>query len=80
MFGQTFRQQQTVNHATGKIWSLEGNIYVALMVNEDGALVKQANPPFKTVTDAKSWLKAEGVGEIEVDQSGAYFEMIGTSE
>ncbi len=69
-----------IRECTGKIWSLEGNLYVAFQLDAAGQVVKRAEHPFRCVTEAKSWLEDEGVAKVTVEQSQAYFEMIGTVE
>lgn len=64
----------------GKIWSLEGNIYLAYEVNIAGDIIQRSETAFKCVNDARDWLQDHGVGRVYVEQSSAYSEMIGSAE
>ena len=61
----------------GFIWSLEGDHYLAFQKNEVGDIVKQADHAFRSLVEAKDWLHADGVSDIKMEQSSAYFEMVG---
>jgi hypothetical protein len=61
----------------GFIWSLEGDHYLAFQKDADGNLVKQAEHAFRSLVEAKAWLHSDGVKDITMEQSNAYFEMVG---
>jgi hypothetical protein len=61
----------------GFIWSLEGDHYLAFELDADGNTQHQADHAFKSFIQAKEWLQDRGVTNIQMEQSSAYFEMIG---
>lgn len=67
------------NHSenAGVILSLEGDHYLAYEMTPSGEVVKSADHAFKSLSLAQDWLHGEGVKNISLRQSSAYFEMIG---
>lgn len=65
---------------TGYIWSLEGDHYLAFLKNEQGEVIKQGDHTFRSLFEAKEWLNDLGAHEIVMEQSTAYFEMVGLDD
>ena len=65
------------SNAMGIIWSIQGGHYVALQMSPQGEVLLHAEKPFRSYTDAQSWLKQHGINTISLRQTPAYFEMIG---
>ena len=62
---------------SGVVESVKSNHYLAHELDIQGNIIKQAPKPFKSLTQAKFWLKKQGIHTISLRQSPAYFEMIG---
>ena len=61
----------------GIVESVKGEHYLAHQLDQQGNIVKQAPNSFKSLDQAKQWLKKQGIHTISLRQSAAYFEMIG---
>lgn len=61
----------------GVIYSVQGGHYLAMETNHKGELLRQAEQPFQSLSQAKTWLQKHGVESISLRQTPAYFEMIG---
>lgn len=61
----------------GVIESVSSNQYLAHELDKEGNIVKRAPHDFKSLAQAKRWLRKHGVHTISLRQSPAYFEMIG---
>ena len=61
----------------GVVESVKSNHYLGDELDKQGNVIKQAPKPFKSLTQAKAWLKKQGIHTISIRQSSAYFEMIG---
>tara|TARA_R110002167_G_scaffold320377_1_gene526225 strand:- start:2488 stop:2727 length:240 start_codon:yes stop_codon:yes gene_type:complete len=62
---------------SGVVESVKSNHYLAHELDKQGNIIKQAPRPFKSLAQAKTWLKKRGIHTISLRQSPAYFEMIG---
>ncbi|MBY5991193.1 hypothetical protein [Ferrimonas balearica] len=61
--------------STGEIWSLEGDLYIAISKGPGGqALARRQLPCLK---QARDWLEEQGIERIEMRLSSAYSEMCG---
>jgi len=71
-------RHQLMSHGplNGQIMSLEGDIYIARLINEQGEIVEASDHHFCSLVNAKDWIRQHGVTDIDVEQSSAYFEMI----
>jgi hypothetical protein len=63
----------------GIIESVKGNHYLALQLDNEGNILKQAPHSFKSLTQATQWLRKHDIHTISLRQSPAYFEMTGFS-
>jgi hypothetical protein len=61
----------------GVVESVTGGHYLAHQLDPIGNAAKQAPHTFKSFSQAKLWLQAQGIHTISLRQSPAYFEMIG---
>ncbi len=61
----------------GVVESVGSDQYLAYELDKDGNIVKRAPHSFKSLAQAKSWLRKQGVHTISLRQTPAYFEMIG---
>lgn len=76
MFEQLLNFSKPANDM-GIIWSIQGGHYLALQLNPEGDIIKQADHPFSSFYQAQEWLKHNGINTISLRQTPAYFEMIG---
>lgn len=65
------------NGKCGVVESVKGDHYLAHQLDRKGNIVMQAPNSFKSLDQAKHWLKKQGIHTISLRQSPAYFEMIG---
>jgi hypothetical protein len=61
----------------GIVESVNGHHYLAQQVDFAGNIIGQATHNFKSFSQAKQWLKKQGIHTISLRQSAAYFEIIG---
>ena len=61
----------------GIICSVQSGQYLALQTDKQGQLVRKADHAFASLSQAKNWLKKQGIKSISLRQTPAYFEMIG---
>jgi len=76
MFEQLISLKGSINKS-GVVESVKSNHYLALQLDKQGNIIKQAPNSFKSLDQAKLWLKKQGIHTISLRQSPAYFEMIG---
>ena len=62
---------------SGIVESIKSNHYLAHELDSQGNIINKAPKPFKSLIQAKRWLKKQGIHTISLRQSPAYFEMIG---
>lgn len=61
---------------TGEILSIEGDIYIARLIDEKGNIVETCKNRFSSLVNAKDWSRQHGVDSFVLRHSTAYFEMI----
>lgn len=76
MFEQLISLKKPLNKC-GVVESVKGDCYLAHELDKAGNIINQAPHSFKSLTQAKLWLKTQGIHTISLRQSPAYFEMIG---
>ena len=76
MFEQLISFKKPLNKC-GVVESVKCEHYLAHQLDNTGNIIRQAPRSFKSLTQAKQWLKKQGIHTISLRQSPAYFEMIG---
>ncbi len=68
------------NDHIGLVYSVEGSIYLPVIVSSIDQTRIRSPHRHHSLYSAKNWLKEQGITNISLHQSNAYFEMIGLDE
>ncbi|MFT7185809.1 MAG: hypothetical protein ACI84K_001192 [Pseudohongiellaceae bacterium] len=78
MFNQLISLTNPKNQR-GILYSVRSGHYIAVHVDQEDHVIKQAPKSFRSLSSAKYWFKKRGIHTISLRCTPAYFEMIGLS-